>query len=65
MRKIIEALLYFLFITNVAITSLYLVFSFFDVIEISDLNLTILLIYGIFITIVFSELVFNQKKNNR
>lgn len=65
MRKLKETLLYFLFITNVAITSLYLVFSFFEVIKISDLNLTILLIYGIFITIVFSELVFNHKKNNQ
>jgi hypothetical protein len=64
MRKIVETFLYFLFITNVAITSLYLVFSFFDVIQITDMNLTILLIYGIFITIVFSELVFNRKKNN-
>jgi hypothetical protein len=65
MRKLKKTLLYFLFIFNVAIISLYLVFSFFDVIQISDRNLTILLIYGILITIVFSELVFNNKKNDQ
>lgn len=65
MRKLKETLLYFLFIVNVAIVSLYLAFSFFDVIKISDINLTILLIYGIFITIVFSELVFKHKKNDQ
>lgn len=65
MRKLKETLLYFLFIVNVAIISLYLAFSFFDVIKISDINLTILLIYGIFITIVFSELVFKHKKNDQ
>jgi hypothetical protein len=65
MRKIKETLLYFLFIVNVAIVSLYLTFSFFDVIKISDLNLTILLIYGIFITIVFSELILKHKKNDQ
>jgi hypothetical protein len=65
MRKLKETLLYFLFIVNVAIISLYLAFSFFDVIKISDNNLTILLIYGIFITIVFSELVLKHKKNDQ
>lgn len=61
MNKIVEKILYYLFIFNVAITSLYLLFSFLDKIQISDLNTTILLIYNICISIVFSEIVLKPK----
>ena len=61
MHKVKEKILYYLFIFNVAITSLYLLFSFIDKIKISDTNLAILLIYGIFTTIVFSEIVLKPK----
>ena len=61
MNKIKEKILYYLFIFNVAITSLYLFFSFLDKIQISDSNFAILLIYGICVSIVFSEIVLKPK----
>jgi hypothetical protein len=61
MHKIKEKILYYLFVCNVAITSIYLLFSFFGEIKISDTNFTILLIYAILTTIIFSEIVLKNK----
>lgn len=65
MNKIVEKILYYLFVFNVAITSLYLLFSFLDKIKISDINFTILLIYGVCTSIVFSEVVLKPKPKSK